>query len=445
MRQPEHSGQTRGLIPTAGAALIALALAVPSARAEPGDHLRVGAAEITPSVLMGVNWNSNVYRTAGDIGGESAPESGANFRTGPQVKIGLESSDAIMSANAAYYLRKYFNPDFSNLDNFSEVDVGLDLNLLPKSVVGFKTRDSVRRRFYPTEATAADNALLSRTTTNVSGFLSVHPGQALDVDLGGWFTYDAYQVPTTAVDTDLNNKREFGPRAELKWTFFPKTAFVADFQYGLIRWENTSLDGSGGTLTQSTEYAGDSIAIPNANYWKLRTGLVGRFTQRLVLNLIAGYGQSLYDETSVTTEATDGVNDFSQDVTGVQGILAGAGLEWNPIGAHTITVGYTKDFDDSWFTNYVAFHNIYGRYRTLVASQFGLYGEVSYRYESYAGQVTRNDNVMRARAGASYAATGWLEADFNLNWTRRNSADEPALSSVEWDDFQLGAQLTFSY
>ena len=115
MRQPAHNGQTSSLIRTAGAAVFAVALVGPDANAEPGDHIRVGAAEITPSVVMGVNWNSNVYRTAGDLGGEQGPESGANLRTGPRLQVALDSSDAVMTANAAYYLRKYFNPDFANL------------------------------------------------------------------------------------------------------------------------------------------------------------------------------------------------------------------------------------------------------------------------------------------------------------------------------------------
>ncbi len=432
--------------------LLAAALVGPLARAEPGDHVRLGEAELTPALLMGVDWHSNVYRTAGELGNEDPPQGGANLSLAPQLALSLSGPDAVMSAMGQYGIRKFLVADQSNLDNFGEVDSRFNLDLLPNSAVGFRTQDSFRRTNYPTEASDADQALLFRSNALLSGYLAVHPGSALSLDLGATYLYDNYEGTSVSENPALNSKNTFGPRAELKWTFFPKTALIADAEMQLARWENHVVTATGDAIG-NPEDLGDYIAIPDSNTYKFRAGLVGRFTQRLVVNAVLGYGVSQYDENSVlddpavsgdaTSELDPSV--FGADVSGLDGLLIATGLEWTPRANQSLTLGYTKNFTDSFFTNYIAYHYPYAKYRILVASRLGLSSEIGYRNESYVGELTRNDHFIKTKLGADYNATDWMDAGLLLGWTRRASADTPPKSTVEYDDFQIGGTLTFSY
>jgi len=399
---------------------------------------------------MGVDWNSNVYRTAGSQGNEADPTPGANLTVGPKLELGLDGPDAILKTSGAWGIRKFFVPEQTNLDNFSEADVRLSLDLLPNAVVGFKTNDGFKRNTSPSETPDAEDALLRRTRADLSGALAIHPGDALSLDIGGFYQFNDYNLPSSAIDADLNRKNTFGPKLDLKWTFFPKTALVSDFELRFARWENNIIDTT--TDAQGTVAdLGSTLAMPDSTTWKVRAGLVGRFTQRLVLNLVAGYGGAVYDADSVlddpaaTEDAVDDLDTsvFDVNVSGTDGILVATGVEWVPRPAHTLTVGYTKNFDDSWFTNYIAYHYVYGRYKTLVASRVGLYLEGGYRNETYVGEVDRNDHFLKTKAGASYNATGWMDTGLDFGWTRRVNADGNA--AIDYDNFAITGSLTFSY
>jgi len=437
--------------------MLAAVLAIPAAYAEPGDHIRVGEAELIPSVSLGLDWNSNVYRTAGSLGNEPDPTPGANLTVGPKLELGLNGPDAILKTSGSWGIRKFFVPEQTNLDNFSEADVRFSLDLLPNAVVGFKTNDSFKRSITPSETPEAEDSLLRRTRAELGGALAIHPGDALALDVGGFYQFNDYNLPSSAIDADLNRKNTFGPRLNLKWTFFPKTALVSDFELAINRWENNIIDAT--TDAQGTQAdLGAALAMPDSTLWKARAGLVGRFTQRLVLNLVAGYGGGIYDADSVTSDpaASETVDDsgttygdeldtsaFDVNVTGLDGLLIATGIEWVPRPAHTMTLGYTKDFSDSWFTNYIAYHYAYARYKTLVASRVGLYLEGGYRNEGYVGEVTRTDHFLKAKTGASYNATGWMDAGLDFGWTRRVNADGNA--AIDFDNFAITGALTFSY
>jgi len=441
---------------TPGLVLVGLAGALTGdvAWADPGDHIRVGEAEIVPSLFMGVDWHSNVYRTAGEQGGEAEPIGGASGRVGPKLALELDGSDAEFKLWGAYQLRKFFNPNQANLDVFNETDVGLDLNLLPNAVVGFKTRDSYRITNYPTESTGAEDALLQRRVADVSGDLAVHPSAALNVDLGGFFNFTDYVGPTSLVNPRINSSQSYGPSLDLQWAFFPKTALIADFDLAFTRWENNILFDTGDVA--GPEDLGLISAVPDSSTWKLETGLRGRFTQRLVLNFLVGYGMSTYDEASVTgDEAVGQVTDaseldaaaagFDQDAFGLDTLLLNFSAQWRPREDHEVVLGYSKNFEDSWFTNYVAYHYVFSRYGLLIAKQVGLAAELGYRYEKYVGEVNRLDHFVRAKGGVSYITTDWMKASIDVGWMRRASADEVAVSTIEYDDVSVTGKLTFTY
>ena len=417
------------------------------ASASPGDHIRVGAAEVTPSVQFVNQWQSNVYLQ------EDSEQSGLNLQVVPGFSVELDGNDIQLSVDASYTARQYLDSAFSNLNQYSETDFEFDMVALPNSTVGFDFNDSFSVSTHATEATYADRALITHITNNASGSLSIHPGGALDVDLGGHLSYDDFFTPQEAslanTAANLNSKTHYGPKVGIKWTFFPRTAFVLNYAQSWFDWDR-NLVVAKGDETGNSQDLGAWLAIPDGATWRVTGGLMGRFTPRLLLNVIGGYGQITYDEQTVidyqgNTDATPAEVDpasvgFGQDLGGFPGgIIGKVQLEWSPNFANVITLGYSKDFEDSWFTNYLSYHYGFLRYKLLMGAKLGVTSEFGYRIESYVGEVTRTDQMINSRVGIDYHASSWLDVGINTRWTRRLNPESPV---IEYDD--LSAALTFT-
>ena len=193
--------------------------------------------------------------------------------------------------------------------------------------------------------------------------------------------------------------------------------------------------------------------MPNSKGWRAMLGLHGRFTERLVLSLSGGYGRAIYDESSVTgpaaTDSTAG--DFSVDLKQFpDALIVRTGLQWSPRRGHTLDIGYWKDHQDSWFTNFVQYHYGYLRYDGMLTSRalFGLEG--GYRLETYKGEVTRGDHVVRADAYLTYRTNGWADVSLRGFWTQRSSANSDLGIGadeywIEYDNYGGTLDLTLRY
>ena len=417
------------------------------AAASPGDHIRIGGAEITPSVRFVNQWQSNVYLQEVD------EQSGLSLQVVPGFDLKLDGNDIKLEIGASYTARQYLNSSFSNLNQYSESDLEFDMVALPNSTIGFDFNDTFSISTHATEATYAERALITHVTNNASGSISIHPGGALDVDLGGHVSYDDFFTPQEASlansNANLNSKFHYGPKVDVKWTFFPRTAFVLNYAQSSFDWDR-NLVVAKGDETGNSQDLGSWLAVPDGSSWRVSGGLLGRFTPRLLLNVVGGYGQITYDEQSVldyqgNTDATAAEVDpttagFDQDLSGIPGGIIGKfQLEWSPNFANVITLGYKKDFEDSWFTNYLSYHYGFLRYKLLMGARLGVTAEGGYRVESYVGEVTRTDQLVNGRGSIEYNASSWLDIGVAGRWTRRLN---PVTPVIEYDD--ISASLTFT-
>jgi hypothetical protein len=271
----------------------------------------------------------------------------------------------------------------------------------------------------------------------------------LELDVGGNFNFDKYDVSEDATadgSPGLNSRVGYGPAADLKWRFFPKTAIVGSYSQTWFDWENNLVDTRGDGLSES-EF-GDSLGIPDGSEWKATLGLRGRFTEKLVLGLIAGYGEMNYDESSVQGQATEGSaanQGFDRDLSGFpEGFIGIVELGYHPLESQSITMGYRKAFQDVYFTNFVDFHNAFVRYEGMFADRVGAKVNVGYRYEQYLGEVTRDDHVLNVGADVAYRVTKFLDASAGASWKQRGSADGDH-PDIEYDDliFSIGLRATY--
>jgi hypothetical protein len=422
-----------------------------SAQAGAGDHVRAGGAEFTPSVSFLTEWRSNVYLV------EATAQSGLNIQVVPKIGLKLSGTGMDLALDGQYRARYYTSSKLKNLNDFSEADVKLDIDIGKTSIIGFKIDDGFSIKTQATEASYAKRALTTILQNDTTGAITIRPGGALSVDLGGRFSYQNIFTPTEAslanANANLNSKTHLGPSARMKWTFFPKTAFVANYAYSIFDWSQNLVVAKGDNT--GTDTIGDWLAIPDGTSHRAWGGLLGRFTDRLVLNLTGGYARFVYDEASVVNyaskvgldagnaEVDTGSVGFGADATGLpDSLLIVVELEWSPSIASMFTAGYRKDINDSWFTNYVAYHYGFLRYKGLLGSRLGIEGEFGMRSEKYVGEVNRTDQLLRTEAGVAYKASRFMQVGINGYWIRRLSAGFPL---AEYDDLGGTVELSFNY
>jgi hypothetical protein len=433
-----------------------LSLAPNPAQAAAGDHIRLGEAEVIPTLFLGMEWQSNPYY-AEEV--ELIPTDGEDeygalaLVTWPEVTVKLDGPDLALDLSAAWKPRIYLTESRRNLTRLGEGAFALNLDILPRSTIGFKLGEDFRVSTRAMDAEYATEAFARRLTSITSAMVSVRPGAALSIDLGGHFGFDDYDVPPQAnveQNANYNSKISGGPSLDVQWAFFPKTAIVVQGGANFFNWANNFVNAEGGNF--STDYYGDRLAIPDGWGWRAQAGLIGRFTERIVVNALVGYGQLKYNEDSVT-EAAGGHPEaanpaavgFDQDLGGIEGLLLTAEVSATPLLGHKLTAGYRKSFEDSWFTNYVHYHYVFGRYEAVLGSRLGATIEAGYRREQYRGEVDRNDDFVRAGADLSYNASEWLDVDIGTQWVRRASADANAQAEIEYDNLVFSIGITGVY
>ena len=447
----------------AGASLCAVAflLAAP-AHAVPGDHVQLGRATLTPSLDLGTEFRSNLYLD------ESSDDAvaGASLLVQPQIGVSMETNEVLLDLGARYGIKKFYwtsadgnaEYDRSNLDRFNDINSHFDLHALPNSIVGFKIGTAFDVDNRPTESKWAEKAIITHVTSDSRAALMVQPGNAFSIGAGGHFLYDTYSGNQSAAfnsSARLNSRVAYGPEANLNWRFFPRTALLVDFSMDWFDWSENAVNAVGG---QGAEDLGDRLGIPDGREWRASAGLQGRVSHTLVVNAMAGYGQVDYDDQSVLDRAAQlaaagavGAEEIAvsegwgTDLKGLDGLLVTTRATWTPVTGQSLSLGYQKDFQDSWFTNYVAYHYGFLRYNGLAASRFGLSLEGGLRYEQYVGELTRNDMFIRARGGVAYNAADWMDLSLNAAWRRRVSADVNPIPSIEFDDVAASFLVTLKY
>lgn len=438
--------------PWIGVGMLAPLLALVSqadAAAEPGDHVHLGDAEIAPQLQVATEYQSNAYL---EEGGENAePDPGVSLRVRPAALLTLSNENLILSAGAGLTIRQYLTPGLNNLSRYNDFDILVNLNALPESQVGFKLTQDLRNRARaadvgdsddPNEVVAED-ATLERLSNETLALVSVRPGGALSVDFGGHFLYDRYAFPEGTVPAGeelANQKVGYGPDLNVEWRFFPKTAVVMESRLEWFNWTPNVRD-TGGTS--------GLMGLPDGSLFEVSAGLKGRITDKLVLALLAGYGQISYSEDSVSEDpdatADLDLTEIGQDLKGFpDGLIGIAEGTYTASDTQSFTLGVRREFLDVYFTNYVDYVNFFGRYQGRYFDRLRTVGELTFRPETYVGDVNRKDNFLRARLDLAWETTEFLDLGGGVSFTSRTNPDgtNPA---VEYNNLVVLLGATLSY
>lgn len=446
--------------------MVGLSCLAPHVRAEPGDHVRIGDATLTPSVMTGVEYHSNVYL---EDGYRDAVTGAPAWLLNPRAKVDLDRPDWKFELGAGYTLKLFFDTapkdgiNVPNLNQYSNFDANLGLNALTRSLVGVRLDDRFEVKNSPTETqTAEGNANIVTTSNDTNAGVVVRPGSALEIGVLGRLGVDNYNVPYALLEDgtnpNLNNRVTYGPVIDAKWRFLPKTSLTSLSSVTWNRWNDHLVSALG---PDSGVSYGEFLGKPDSVIWKTLWGVRGQVTPKVAIQLQAGYGQGYYDEQSVLDEASSipsssseldliGEENFATDLTGFsQGLLVNAQVSWAPVAGHNFILGYQKDFQDAFFTNYVLYNYGLFRYEGTFAKRLGATAEFTYRLDGFHGEVARHDSNVTAKVTAAYKITDYLSTGLAGGWTERACADASCQDDqfyfTQYDDFwgQLG--ITFTY
>ena len=438
-----------------------------------GKHLQVGRGELTPSVTARTHWSSNLYLR------ETDEISGLALLLKPALKFNIDDSGLRLDLEANYGARRYLNSDHQELNSYGETDLAAGIVLSPRDKISVKA-DAVHSR--ETAIPEAEYSVTNEVPTQVihkqaSGAIALHPGTTLTLNLGGFGSYDDYTLfqPNSEFFEDLDTRLGYGPEASLEWDVFQRMVLLASYSQTWYDWQKNQFNERGDG--SYADVVGHFVAMPNSKVRRAQVGLESHPTERLVWSASVGSVRAIYDETTVGEEAQgeaqgeaqtdaeafaesigeggdhsgDHSGDYSVDLAGFpEALIFRAGIQWSPRPGHTIELGYWKDYQDSWFTNFVQYHDRFFRYDGMLTSRALMGVEGGYRLETYRGEVTRGDHVVRAEGYFTYRTSGWADLSLRGFGKQRASAnsdlglgaDQPW---IEYDDYGWMFDITLQY
>jgi hypothetical protein len=169
----------------------------------------------------------------------------------------------------------------------------------------------------------------------------------------------------------------------------------------------------------------------NSTPVRTRIGLNGLVTERFAALLMVGWGASFYDTGALAAvpqyDSVIGQAELKWFLTASPGVAAASELT---LALSTITLGYTRDFQNSYLGNFYGSDRGYLRFdyffggRALVSLSGGL-GAIEYpkMYWLTAGNPLRSDAFTDLRADATLFSEYRLSNSFGINATLRYTAN----------------------
>lgn len=195
---------------------------------------------------------------------------------------------------------------------------------------------------------------LNRTSNDVGARVEFHPGdiperRPFNLALIGSYARDSFE------DFKAGSTQSVRTRLTSSWRFLPKTAGILDASWDF---RYTTDDN------RQLQKAGMSF---NSQPFRAKVGLAGALTKRLSFELLGGWGLSMH-------EKGDTYNNY----------LATAAIGLRPGESTRLTLGYTHDFRDAFYGNFVDFHrgwvNMNQRFGQIMdvkvafGASYGMYG-----------------------------------------------------------------------
>jgi hypothetical protein len=284
------------------------------------------------------------------------------------------------------------------------------LDIAPGRPLGAALFGSYGRVVQPNAGTADPNQSFIRDDVNVGGEIVTQPGGGtLDWHLG-------YQLHDTIFETTQgqpfdNLTHEVSTRG--RWKFRPRTALIYDATLRFISYGNAD--------------AAKAQGLVNSTPVRARIGLNGLVTERFALLALVGWGASFFDTSAIPNvplqqyDSVIGQGELKWYLTASPGVAAASDLT---LALSTISIGYSRDFTNSYLGNYFGSDRGYLRFdyffggRALVSLTGGL-GAIEYPHMYFGSGNNRSPAFTDLRADATLFGEYRLSDSFGINTTLR--------------------------
>lgn len=354
------------------------------------EGVRVGSARLKPRVYVGTEVHTNTYRTPSDPTLGQALVLGARAGTlwdTPDLQLRLDGG--LEREQVLYTLQP---SDSAWRMSGTNLDGSLQLLLAPGRRIGGVVTEEVRQTntVSPTVLGGGYKGKVYGLESTTGAALRVQPGSALYADIGAQASVERHSV-RSAPDYSLgvgSNRLAAGPRAQVRWSLFPRTDLALQGGAEWFAWAGTN---------------------PNAGMgWDASAGFMGRKTYGLVLNVLLGYHQLRY--------ATGWITPPTASVTGT------AEAVWRPRPGMELAFGYDKGVEDSWYTDSLAYHYAFYRHRQHIGRRTSVEIQGGYRFETLVGPVTATDGLLRGDATVTVQLADNAAFELGAGIWRRGSA-----------------------
>lgn len=311
--------------------------------------IHVGEFRFSPRAEFFGGYDNNLFYDAFDDPREPARVALLDITAGLRVE-NPDFQDFRLQLDASGTYHRVFSP--SETLNETQSSFGGDITFLgeffPKSVFSFGVFDVFKHTI--DAPNYSSDRTFNRLFNKVGAAVAFHPGNsegrsALDVEL----TY-AYEI-NRFVDFERLDHDAHGFGFLLTWKFFPKTALVLDGNLRLESW------------TVQDQQRGRTDATP----LRILGGINGFITKQIALQARVGFGQGFY------ASGTD-----------IQTVLGKAVLTWTPVNTTILTIGYDRDFTQSYYANFYGFDRFSATVNQRLWNRLELHGEAAYSLLDYA-------------------------------------------------------------
>ena len=366
-------------------------------------EVTAGGAAAKPSITVGTELSPNTYRTWNNPVWSQAfvvtPAIDGSWHT-PELDFDLH---AHLTRHQVVWSRGEGDPS-ENAYQLSRTGFGgkAGLVVLPDRLVGLALSEdaSVQQRLAPSGLSGGWKNMVTTTWSETTAAVRVSPGSALHVDLGGAGGFEQHALGTgpTFSDPTRTTRLAAGPRLDARWSFFPRTDLWVGGSVDWYTW-------SGGQVDAGLQ-------------WAAWAGVMGRIRPSLVINGVVGYTQ--------IRSATYGVS------SPLDGLTVNAKATWQPRRGTSLSAGYDKGLEDSWFTGALHWHYVFARWEQMLGSRLGVGLEGGTRFELYKGAISYPDQVTSTEASITYHLADRVDVQVSGGFWNRTTAgwDAPVRGEV---------------
>ncbi len=388
-----------------------------------GIGIRAGDLELHPGIAAEGGYDSNYFQRSGDSTEEVI--STVRLRVTPSFSVstlgpqrrGVDGNgaeppkvDFRATASGSYNeliaTDRQYREQASNQRNFSG-RVGFNLDILPHRPWGGDLMADFQRTVEPSNNPDTQFAF-DRDTVRFGAGIVWQPGGGLfDWRLGYELRYNHFEETTFR---NLDNTHHY-LKTKGRWRFLPRSALVYSAELGFIN------------------YASDENSILNDSQpVRSLIGFNGLITNHFALLAMAGWGASFYDSTTLSP------------IHNYDSVIAHGEFKWfilpqprlpedgAKVGLSSVALGYTRNFTDSYLTDYYQRDRMYLNFSYFFAGVFlvsveGGWSHITYPPSYFDTGADRKGAFSEERLDAQLFSEYRLSDTFGINTTFRYNAN----------------------